>query len=242
VCHIVQQAHIEVTIDINGGFSRARVLTREEQATAIPATEDSASRSSNDAPHALCDKLQYCAKDYAARGGHKKSYFDTYIAQLGAWCQSPFGHAKANAVYRYVQKGTLASDLIRSNVLVPDLHGNLLERVENGDPLPPLFKLQTAKLRLRDQGDALVRWRVEQPGELESAVWQDKSLQESWIEFCTHHDVERGICLVNGHADVPLALKHPRGIRFSGDGAKLISSNDKTNYTFRGRFTTGEEA
>ena len=34
---------------------------------------------------------------------------------------------------------------------------------------------------------------------------------------------------------IPTA-KHNKGIRFPGDGAKLISSNDKEGFTFRGRF------
>lgn len=38
----------------------------------------------------------------------------------------------------------------------------------------------------------------------------------------------------------PLALNHPKKLRHSGDGAKLISSNDKSGYTFRGRFLTNE--
>ena len=34
----------------------------------------------------------------------------------------------------------------------------------------------------------------------------------------------------------PIAIIHPKRIRNSGDGGKLISSNDKTNFTFLGRF------
>jgi CRISPR-associated protein Csd1 len=37
----------------------------------------------------------------------------------------------------------------------------------------------------------------------------------------------------NGYA----AKQHPRKIRHPGDGAKLISSNDGSGFTFRGRFT-----
>ena len=35
---------------------------------------------------------------------------------------------------------------------------------------------------------------------------------------------------------------HSKKIRNEGDGAKLISSNDEANYTFRGRFSTKEQA
>ena len=64
MCHVPQKAHIEVVIDVSGEFRSARVLQRNEQSTPVPCTEDSASRTNNDAPHALCDKLQYCASDY----------------------------------------------------------------------------------------------------------------------------------------------------------------------------------
>ena len=35
---------------------------------------------------------------------------------------------------------------------------------------------------------------------------------------------------------------HSKKIRNEGDGAKLISSNDEANFTFRGRFVTKEQA
>jgi CRISPR-associated protein Csd1 len=242
ICHIAQQAHIEVALDSQGKFLRARVLQRGEQTTPIPATEDSASRSSNEAPHALCDKIQYCAKDYAERGGKKKPYFNSYITRLKDWCDSPFGHPKARAVFKYLMRGTLVTDLIAAQVGVAAERGMLADSFASAGQLPPLFRLLQAKQGKRDQGDALVRWRVEQPGEPVSAVWDDKSLQNSWIQFCASRDAARGVCFVTGASDAALAAKHPRGIRFPGDGAKLISSNDNTNFTFRGRFGNAKEA
>jgi CRISPR-associated protein Csd1 len=38
----------------------------------------------------------------------------------------------------------------------------------------------------------------------------------------------------------PMAVNHPKRIRNSGDGAKLISSNDKSGFTFLGRFLLDE--
>lgn len=242
ICHVVQQAHIEIVIDSEAKFLRARVLQRGEQATTIPATEDSASRSSNEAPHALCDKIHYCAKDYGKRGGCKKPYFEGYIKQLRQWCDSPFSHLKAKTVCAYLAQGSLLSDLIAANVIVANESGKLIAKWDPATALPALFKLLPPREGLRDQGDALVRWRVERPGELLSAVWEDKELQDSWIQFCASQDARRGPCFVTGNRDAVLADKHPRGIRFSGDAAKLISSNDNTNYTFRGRFQSAEEA
>lgn len=240
--HFYQKAHVEIMLDETGKYLRARVLQRTEQKTSIPCTEDSASRSSNDAPHALCDKIQYCASDYKKRGGRKKPYWRSYSGQLKQWCLSPHAHPKAKVVFAYLQGGSLLEDLIRENIVVADRTGQLLDTWTEEAPLPPLLKLLDAKEGRRDQGDALIRWRVEIPGDLVSAVWEDATLQASWVNFCASREARVGVCFVSGHQDVPLASKHPRGIRWPGDGAKLISSNDKEGYTFRGRFNNGDEA
>jgi len=80
IAHTAQQAHIEITIDGAGNFRRAQVVNKIE--TVIPATEQSATRANVEAAHALADKVQYVAKDYAAFGGKKKGYFSGYQLQL----------------------------------------------------------------------------------------------------------------------------------------------------------------
>jgi len=67
IYHSSQQAHIEVTLNANANFVDARVVDKEE--TVLPATEQSAGRTSGAAPHALADKIQYCAGDYSSYGG-----------------------------------------------------------------------------------------------------------------------------------------------------------------------------
>ena len=52
---------------------------------------------------------------------------------------------------------------------------------------------------------------------------------------------QKGLCMVQGE-ERAVATKHPRNIRRPGDGAKLISSNDAANFTFRGRFIEADEA
>lgn len=70
ISHTPQNAHINIVLDGEGNFRRAAVL--EKTQIVLPATESSASRSSGEAPHALADKIQYVAKDYATFGGKKK--------------------------------------------------------------------------------------------------------------------------------------------------------------------------
>ena len=242
LCHVYQQADIEVIINGDGKYRNARILQRTERRTSIACTEDSASRSSDDAPHAICDKIQYCASDYGKRGGSKKQYWQSYSDQLTQWCCSPYAHPKAKAVLKYLLGGSLLEDLIRERIVIADGSGRLLDTWTDDAPLPPLLKLLVAKQGRRDQGDALIRWRVEIPGDPVSAVWEDASLRSSWVRFCASRNSHLGLCFVSGNPKVTLASKHPRGIRWPGDGAKLISSNDEKGYTFRGRFTSGDEA
>jgi CRISPR-associated protein Csd1 len=242
MCHILQKAHIEVVIDVSGEFRSARVLQKNEQSTPVPCTEDSASRTSNDAPHALCDKIQYCASDYVQRGGRKEPYWESFSNQLKQWCSSPYAHPKARAVLDYLLGHKLLDDLAREKVLVVDDGGRLADTWDSDNPLPALFKLLLAKEGRRDQGDAILRWRVQVSGDPISKVWEDTDLQNCWVQYCASLHAKRGVDLVTGNSDVSLATKHPRGIRWPGDGAKLISSNDKKGFTFRGRFKSAEEA
>ena len=71
--HTLQNAHINIVINGEGNFKRASVL--EKTQIILPATEDSACRGNNEAPHALADKLQYVAKDYGDFGGKKNILF-----------------------------------------------------------------------------------------------------------------------------------------------------------------------
>ena len=52
---------------------------------------------------------------------------------------------------------------------------------------------------------------------------------------------EKGLCYLSGKRE-SISYLQPKKIRNEGDGAKLISSNDKDNFTYRGRFATKEEA
>lgn len=172
----------------------------------IPCTEKSGSRTSGEEPHPLCDKIQYVAEDYA---GSKRPYFRSYRSLINKWSVSEYSHPMVKAVCSYINKGTVIADLIAS--------GKQIIR-ENEDP-----------------GDLFVRWKIEIPGEYETRCWKNHSLFESWMQFVQHQDVVEGICMVTGEVK-PIAINHPKRIRNSGDGGKLISSNDRSGFTFLGRF------
>lgn len=245
VSHSIQQAHVEITLDAEGNFKSARTIGKEE--TVIPATEQSAGRTGRTPPpHPLCDKIQYCAADYPAAGGGKPSFFKEYEEQLAAWCNSSNTHTKAQVVLAYIRKGQLVADLVREQVLHLGLDGKLLTRWTSDTQAPELLRVLTVKPTTgeRDQGDAFIRWHVREPGNPCTAVWEDASLQDAWAKFDASTKEAVGVCMVTGEMQASLALSHPKRIRHSGDGAKLISANDISGYTFRGRFTddTGQQA
>jgi CRISPR-associated protein Csd1 len=234
VSHSTQQAHVEIVLDVNGKFLRAKVVAKEE--TIIPVTEESAGRTSGAAPHPLSDKVQYCAADYPGFGGTKESFYPQYIEQLRRWERSD-RHPKIHAVLNYVEKGTVVADLVRERILYCSEDHKLLMGWTGNSAVPELFKM----LGKRDQGDAFVRWRVQVSGDPVSATWEDPTVHESWIRFDATQNSYTGLCMVTGE-HIALAANHPKRLRYGGDGAKLISSNDNTGFTFRGRFASSEEA
>jgi len=243
ISHTPQQAHIEIVLDAQGRFQRAHIVQKEE--TLIPASEESANRTGiRPPPHPLCDKIQYVAADYPAFGGAKPSFHADYLQLLQAWCASPFAHPKAQAVLDYVKRETVVADLVKEKLLYLNVDGKLLMEWEGHDPKPDIFRLLVGGKGEQDQGSAFVRWQVEVPGDRQPAVWRDPALQRAWVQFNASRMQRKGLCMVTGEADVALAASHPKRLRHPGDGAKLISANDASGFTFRGRFTddTGGQA
>ena len=245
ICHITIQAHIEVVIDGCGNFRRAQLVSKDDAVTIIPATESSASRSgSKPECHPLCDKLQYLAGDFVKYGGKVTSGFQrnpaephqNFVTLLSGW-NSKCLHPKVSAILKYIQKGTLMADLVKEGVLLVD-HRRLLAK----DDIEPEKRRGTIFDVLNDQGDAVVRWVVEIPGDTESRVWRDTKVWDSWIDYyLNHRSGTSEICFVIGE-ERTLTNNHPKYIRREGDNAKLISSNDTQGFTFRGRFITDEQA
>ena len=240
VGHTIQNAHIVIVIDGQGNFQTARVMP-PKTAILLPATESSENRTSGEAPHPLADKIQYVAKDYVDYGGEKKAYFDGYLKQLKAWCESPFAHPKVRTVLNYVAKGRVVADLVEAGIFQLDLDGKVLNKWETEGDAPPIFSVLPKTKGEIEFGSALVCWQVEIAGDVHSQTWTDKTIQQSWADYAASGKAEKGFCLVQGEEAV-ISTMHPAKLRHTGDKAKLISSNDTAGYTFRGRFATAEEA
>ncbi len=246
ICHSTTQAHVDIVIRGDGSFVTAKLITdRNESTTIHPSTESSAGRAgSKPVNHPLSDKLQYIAGDFADFGGLVTSGFlgdakephREYLKLLTRWCESEYGHPKAWAVLTYVKQKRVMADLVTQHVLLVDDRGQLIGK---DSPLRDKNEKSIFSL-LNNQQDAFVRWIVYDDA-LESRCWRDRSLWESWIRFYTSDKLDRSMCYVTGE-ERTIATSHPRAIRREGDGAKLISSNDTSGFTFRGRFVNDQEA
>ena len=89
----------------------------------------------------------------------------------------------------------------------------------------------------------IVRWRVEtgKEGEI-SACWQDQSLFRAFIDYYASTKKEDSVfCMVSGKL-APPASQHPKKIINICANAKLVSANDTSGFTYRGRFKSDAEA
>ena len=239
ICHTTQNAQIHVAIDEEGNYVKGEVVKKEEAETVIVCTEDSASRSGKyPVCHPLFDKLQYVAGDYTTYGGEKgEGFHRAYILQLSDWCNSEYANEKVRVLLRYLKKGTLIKDLVDSGVLVCDKNGKLLEIFEGGKgSAPEIFKVCTG-----NQSDAFVRFSVLIPNDAAPALWEDKCVSDDYIQYYINNIEDRELCYITGRM-IPCSEKHPSKIRYSADKAKLISSNDTSGFTYRGRFKDKEQA
>lgn len=257
--HVNQNIQIIVTINDKGSFVRAEIC-RDDSDTgngkvkskylAIPATNDSANRTSGAVAHPLSDKLQYVAKDFHNYSdGSKVDLYPLYEEVLSTWCHSEYAHPKAQAVLSYVQKGTVVKDLLNAKVLIADPEDShkLAYPAQASDYPDSILSSLNKNKGVFDQGAAFVAWQVinselgSQAKPSKAETWKDDSLFDSWQQFYATLDSTDGFCYITGQ-NRPLASKHPNRILRSATNAKLISANDLSSFTFLGRFTDDEKS
>jgi CRISPR-associated protein Csd1 len=243
VSHTTQTAHIEVRVTTDGNFHSASLIDGNDAITVIPCTEDSASRSGTKiAPYPLHDKISYVAGDFVAYGGEikKEEPFSYYIKQLEDWATSPYATDKVKSIYTYVKKGQLIRDLVKEGILYLDSDGKLIKKwkkeyEELYEEKPKIFSVVAG-----EQESAFVRFTVYSPDDTLTSVWKDKEMFQSFMKYYNHLLGEKDICYVTGEY-LPSTEKHANKIRNSGDKAKLISGNDTSGFTYRGRFKDSKQ-
>lgn len=271
ICHTSQNAQIEIELDADGNFLRASTVSKiTGQQTILPATEGSAGRSGSKlAPLSLGDKLQYIAGDYEIyyeeqydklykgkdKGGKKQSGFDKYLSRLERWCASAYSVPEIQAVLNYAKKRQTISDLIKAKILRYDENEGIFPLKWEGEKneKPEIYSVITG-----DQLDSLIRFSVNISGQSESHLWKYEKIWKSWSGYYLenkifednfdiekvsdrHNPDKKVFCHIDGTVQ-NYAGNHPAKIRNSADGAKLISSNDSSGFTYRGRFLNDEQA
>lgn len=215
VGHKIAKADIEVTIDTDGNYHSSTLVPQEGCKVIIPVTEASAGRSAGLAPHPLCEQIKYLA----AYDKKSETAFEAYKAQLSAWEESSYTDDKISAILKYVSKNTILQDLKND--------GNI-KLNEKGKPAAD---------------NVLIVWRVLGSGGRDERTYRDIELMKKYSGYYVSRLDEgpEGTCMLTGDKE-PLATQHLKGV-FALDGnAKIISANDKTNFTYRGRFTDSGQA
>jgi len=138
---------------------------------------------------------------------------EVYLGQLSEWESSEYTHPMLFPILKYVQKGTIIKDL--------ELSG----------------------FEIDEKFNPFIRWQVLNIGEESGPCWTNRTLQKKYIDFYFDKVVnfKSDICMVTGE-NTSISKFHIKGIVPKFGNAKLLSSNDKANFTYRGRFCSDEDA
>lgn len=138
--------------------------------------------------------------------------YQHYISQLSTWANSSHTHPKLHAVLNYVQGGTILENLRQAGIDAEE--------------------------------KAMVCWVVNGLGEtLNGPCWTDRTLMNAFIDYYREKrtDTPPALCMISGELEMP-AGQHPKGIVPISGNAKLISANDSSGFTYRGRFDDAAQA
>ena len=138
--------------------------------------------------------------------------YQHYISQLSTWANSSHTHPKLHAVLNYVQGGTILENLRQAGIDAEE--------------------------------KAMVCWVVNGLGEsLNGPRWTDRTLMNAFIDYYREKrtDTPPALCMISGELEMP-AGQHPKGIVPISGNAKLISANDSSGFTYRGRFDDAAQA
>ncbi|MFA6846034.1 MAG: type I-C CRISPR-associated protein Cas8c/Csd1 [Sphaerochaetaceae bacterium] len=248
ICHTTQLAQIEVVLDGQGNLMKgaSRILyDKKDQETIIPCTDNSSGRAGMGyTPHPLFDKMQYIAKDYLVHGGEQKKWrYNEYIGNLRDWVVSDFSVPSVHAIYTYLSNFCIINDLISEKLIILDDTGQIISKVNSSKEILEREDVKNDALLkvIKDPLDAFVRFRVQDSSCLEDRVWLDTAVWNSFISYYQNSMKDKDYCYISGDM-IPVSDKSPCKIRNTGDRTKLFSSNDKSGFTYRGRFTTATQA
>ncbi|NLD86794.1 MAG: hypothetical protein GX633_00850, partial [Clostridiales bacterium] len=163
-------------------------------------------------PHPLCDQLKYFLPE-------NESIYNEYLSNLRSWLEYD-DNPLVRAVFNYISRGTIIKDLTKSNIV---------KIKENG----------TLDYKEKD----MIIFSVVGTGSDDGRVWRSKSLMNSFEEYSdkVNSSIDKVGCYISGECTTP-SFRCLKGVVPLYGNAKIISSNDSVNFTYRGRFTEPEQA
>lgn len=216
---ITTKVQICITLKQNGTFASAdRIFTQRTLSNGKIAKDDKTiiipvtEKSSGRTSSSAKITPHPLCDKYLFFNSNNSASYEAYIAQLEEWCNSDFGVPEIQAVLTYVKSGTINADLSH------------LGEIKNDD---------------------FICWKVFLPKSTDcEELWKNQSVISSYIHFCTQKakkNSRTALCYVTGNV-LPKAQQHLKGIVAAAGNAKLISANDSSNFTYRGRLLSDEEA
>lgn len=214
--HMIKDVQLEIVINANGDFCSAKKLIKAKKGEYSEFSMDTiiptTIESTGSRTSSKIAPYPLCENIGYLQCGSKK--YEAFVKQLIAWETSPYGDEKLTAIRRYLEKGTIIEDLQKENLIQ------------------------------KDSDSSFIRWRVIGVKSREEACWKDRELFRKWSEYyelLVSKEFAKGICMITGE-EISLAPSTPKKILNQHANAKLISSDDKYNFVFRGRFKSSNQA
>ena len=147
-----------------------------------------------------------------------KEAHELYLTALRKWERSAYAHPFLTAISTYVRNGSILKDLTKCGVLALEKGGGYDEK-------------------------QMICWRVLGIPTEEPACWKNRNLFFAFESYYCSQLATRdmALCMQEGKTE-PIALQHPKGIIPVNGNAKLISANDSSGFTYRGRFLDDGQA
>ena len=161
ISHTLQNAQIEITINDEGEFVEAALISKKEGRTLIPVTLKSANRTIKKSPHPFAEQLEFLS-------GFDTDLQESYLRQLKDWDESAYGNKFTHAVYMYVAKNCIIHDLYAIKILESESKADMDKK-----------KLQSTVYK-----KCLVRWKIKDVLTNEvTDTWKSKEMFQSFISY-----------------------------------------------------------
>lgn len=204
-------------------------------AITIPVTEESMGRSRGISPHPVFDQFEYL------KGSGEK--YEKYIKELEQLASSEFATMQIKAIYAYEQGGTLETDILSR---APKEKTMILFKVE----IPGIAETKVWKdpsffnawhQYYLNKKQECAETTAEEKRKIESSPNKSAGDKKRIADLSK---IKEAITLdyLSGENNTAIATFHPKKISNASANSKLVSANDATNYTYRGKFEDASQA